>query len=106
MVYLHTKKGAFVYMKQIDLIYMKQIGDLKEPLKFNVNNHIWIELTTLGKKVYLEHKSSVMKRDADIKVDGLIQFQLWDFIKIFGTFFCMGMANIIVNNNMYFNVEG
>lgn len=83
--------------------------------KFNINYTIKVKLTPFGEEVYshrLDYLNAILinkgikpieptqlKKDSD----GFAEFQLWDFMNIFGEHFRMGQKNILESNNIYFD---
>lgn len=72
----------------------------------NINHHIKVKLTNDGKKIYINYfdKFSTLYGKDILKVDedGFTEFQLWDFINMFGKYFYNGsLYQIIEMNNIY-----
>ena len=85
----------------------------KEYKTFNINEIVKVKLTQKGKLVYLEHQIEIQKRfnrdrikidvPLDVKVDseGFSKFQLWEFMKIFGSHMYCGAEPIIEGCILY-----
>ena len=82
---------------------------------YNINNMIKVKLTEHGKAILSQEESriaNVLKNlnfsDADNyspyseDEDGYIKFQMWDFMRIFGSHFDLGCPLIIENNEIIF----
>jgi len=64
--------------------------------QFNINEYVWVQLTAKGQQIYKEHYARLnlpaeyqpgpKEKDAQ----GYSQFQMWDFMQIFGEHICMG----------------
>jgi hypothetical protein len=65
---------------------------MSEPIEFNINNYVSVKLNERGEKIYKEHwaqydfAAPVLIKDAD----GLVRFQMWDLMRIFGSHISMG----------------
>ena len=87
--------------------------------KFNINCSVYVKLTEKGKELWIEYDNSWKVTHPDLnlelltleKIDkrankfGYHSFQMYDFMKIFGHTFRVGMSMIIVGNNMYFDED-
>ena len=82
--------------------------------KFNINDFIKVKLTSFGKDVYYHQYDDWNKKynlvvpitPMELKVDedGFTEFQLWDFMNIFGKYFFNGsVEQIMERNNIYFD---
>jgi hypothetical protein len=69
-------------------------------VKHNINDSVWVKLTPEGEKIYADYwhqyddvlnragyTTPPIKKDKD----GWTKFQHWDFMKIFGSHFHMGI---------------
>ena len=88
-------------------------------LSFNINNTIKVKLTDHGRDILNEYFSEISKYCAGIDIEsddvissqyaedeeGYTEFQLWDFMNIFGSYFRLGSPIIIQNNDIIFNEE-
>ena len=87
---------------------------------FNINHIIKVKLTDSGKDILNKHFSKINKYCASLElgytptqyaeeyaedIDGYIQFQLWDFMNIFGSYFMLGSPVLIQNNDIIFNED-
>ena len=76
----------------------------KEPIRINLNESIKVKLTDWGKEIYYHQydgvnqiagreicKPSFPKEDEN----GYTEFQLWDFINLYGTHMGMTLPNVI-----------
>lgn len=80
---------------------------------YNINYKIKVKLTEYGKTI-LEHElADSMSMLVTLKFfedyvpypedeDGYVTFQLWDFMRIFGSYFCLGSPLIIEHNEIIF----
>ena len=85
----------------------------KECKTFNINEFIKVKLTQKDKLIYSEHQIEIQKRfnrdkikidvPLDVKVDseGFSKFQLWEFMKIFGSHMYCGAEPIIEECILY-----
>lgn len=82
----------------------------------NINDEIKVKLTAHGKDILdkdVEDTLSTIKTLISDKTyypyhvdkDGYIEFQLWDFMRIFGPHFWNGCPQIIENNEIIFTPE-
>ena len=82
----------------------------------NINDTIKVKLTAHGKEILdndVENILPIMKTCISDKTyypyhvdkDGYIEFQLWDFMRIFGQHFWNGCPQIIENNEIIFIPE-
>lgn len=82
--------------------------------KINLNDKIKVKLTPHGVDVYYHQFDNLNKkiiqcggvplenRMPQIDKDGFTEFQLWDFIQIYGKYIGMSKENVIVDLNIYF----
>lgn len=82
----------------------------------NINDKIKVKLTTHGKDILdkdVENILPIIKTCISDKTyypyhtdnEGYTKFQLWDFMRIFGSYFCNGCPPIIENNEIIFMPE-
>lgn len=80
----------------------------------NINNNIEVKLTEYGKQLYKQYYIDLFKHLPISKVEslmpklktnkkGISEFQLWDFMQLFGKHFSMGNKNIIDKNIIFIN---
>lgn len=80
---------------------------------YNINDRIKVKLTEQGKVILGHELVDSMSMLVTLKFfedyapypedeDGYITFQLWDFMRIFGSHFYMGGPLIIENNEIIF----
>lgn len=78
--------------------------------KINVNEYVWVKLTEYGKYKVSEY-SRICNMNFGKKVmeempwkleDGYCKVQFWEFMKILGDCFSMGLQTPIENNEIYF----
>ena len=79
----------------------------------NINDKIKVKLTEHGKAI-LEHEvADTMNMLKNLNFsddyfpypedeDGYTEFQLWNFMRLFGSHFCVGCPQIIENNEIIF----
>lgn len=79
-------------------------------MKINLNHTIKVKLTDLGNKIYEdylqnEYKSlshypglAAVRLEKEKDQDGYINFQLWDFMRIFGEHFYVGSEAVTEDN--------
>lgn len=73
--------------------------------RINVNEIIKVKLNDYGKDIFYHRDDELNKvivsyggtpiepRFPEVDKDGLAEFQLWDFMKLYGKYFTMGMNN-------------
>ena len=73
-------------------------------MTINLNDRIKVRLTAYGKLVYFNHYDSVNRNlertiikncEAKVDDDGYTEFQLWDFINIFGNYIGLAKQSVI-----------
>lgn len=74
---------------------------MSEWIEFNVNKYIKVKLTDLG-KAHLIKKAPWIKINSADK-DGYFQFQMWEFVDLFGEITSIGMnkyyeTTILINS--------
>lgn len=81
---------------------------------YNINNKIKVKLTERGKAILENEVADTMNLLKIFKftsddyfpypedVDGYTEFQLWNFIRIFGNYFYVGCPLIIEGNEIVF----
>ena len=78
--------------------------------KININNIIKIQLTDRGKDIYYHQYDKLNKfygteyikpEYPKVDEDGFTEFQLWDFMSIYGPYMFNGMKQVIKYNNIY-----
>ena len=87
--------------------------DGKEYKTFNINEIVKVKLTQKGKLIYSEHQIEIQKRfnrdkikidlplNAKVDNEGFSSFQLWEFMKIFGSHMYCGAEPIIEECILY-----
>ena len=68
---------------------------MKKEIVLNLNDVIKVKLTSYGKQVFYSYWNIVPTPSLNIDEDGYTQFQLWEFINIFGSYIYMGAKNVI-----------
>lgn len=83
--------------------------------KFNMNDIVKVKLTPLGvdifKHKYDETNEYILSRGGkpleqpmpQIDEDGLTEFQLWEFIQMYGNYIGICRESVIVDCTLYFN---
>lgn len=73
-----------------------------ELIRVNLNDKIMVKLTDLGKEIYYHQFDDAINAGAKIKphfpkedANGYTQFQLWDFIHLYGQHIGMARPNVI-----------
>lgn len=82
-------------------------------VKANINDFIKVKLTEYGKDIYDHSNDSLMIKPENEKIkkwlepipleyddEGYVQFQLWNFMHIFGKHMFNGAEPVIENNNI------
>lgn len=82
---------------------------------YNINNMIKVKLTEHGKVILGQEEAHITNMLKNLNFsyadnyssypedeDGYTEFQLWDFMNIFGSHFYMGGSQIIKNNEIIF----
>lgn len=80
---------------------------------YNINDKIKVKLTEHGKTILRNEVADTMRKLQNLNLpddyfpypedeDGYTEFQLWDFMNIFGSHFYMGGSQIIKNNEIIF----
>lgn len=85
-------------------------GDMK--FRYNINDRIKVKLTEHGKAILRRDVIDTMSALKNLRADsysfyledeeGYIEFQLWDFMRIFGSYFWNGCPQIIEKNEIIF----
>lgn len=84
--------------------------------KFNINHYVKVKLTELGKEIYFnkdeELKDDLEKRGVnasyieksypEIDEDGYTEFQLYDFMNIYGKYLAVGMRGLPCETEILF----
>ena len=88
---------------------------IKFEVGFNVNDKVKVKLTEHGKAILEKDVTDTLGllKNFNYKEyspyhtdeDGYIKFQLWDFMRIFGSHFCNGCLPIIEHNEIIFVTE-
>ena len=78
--------------------------------KLNINNMIKVQLTDRGKDIYYHKDDGVNKfygtevitpEYPKVDENGFTEFQLWNFMSIYGKYMFTGMEQVIKYNNIY-----
>lgn len=79
---------------------------------YNINDKIKVKLTEYGNSILEKDVADTLGRLKGFNYpgyfpyhtdkDGYIEFQLWDFMRIFGSHFYMGCKQIIEHNEIIF----
>jgi len=76
--------------------------------KLNLNSPVKVKLTPLGKDIYYHKYDQLISMGAKItpsypRVDeeGFTEFQVWDFINIYGRYMGMAAPNVITDLTFY-----
>jgi len=81
---------------------------VEELVKINLNDRIKVKLTVKGIKAYIDHMNEPNERAKigrpiktkwllpSIDDEGYTQFQLWEFINIFGHYFYLGNNDVVI----------
>ena len=89
----------------------------KEYKTFNINEIVKVKLTQKGKLIYSEHQIEIQKRfnrdkikidlplNAKVDNEGFSSFQLWEFMKIFGSHMYCGAETVIEECVLYLPEE-
>ena len=86
-------------------------------MKINLNDKIKVKLTTYGQNIHLDYYRDILEKYSTdifekypslrqvlkIDQDGYTEYQLWEFINIFGDHICMGAQNVIEPLDIYFD---
>jgi hypothetical protein len=67
---------------------------MKQNITFNINDHVFIRLTELGKKYVKETCGRLPSEDGD----GWSQWQLWDVMSTFGEHIHLGCEPLFQTN--------
>ena len=82
--------------------------------QFNINDHIKVKLTRLGRIVHTEHYRKYLQNMPhfvpvewlpDIDDEGFTRYQLHEFMNIFGEYMFVGAEQLFENNLIYFEQE-
>ena len=80
--------------------------------KFNLNDYIKVKLTDYGKDIYF-HKLDVLITEYPLLRDqlkpcfpetdenGFTEFQMWEFIQLYGPYIYLGAENVIEDIEIY-----
>lgn len=91
--------------------------DGKEYKTFNINEIIKVKLIQKGKLIYSEYQIEIQKRfnrdkikidlplNAKVDNEGFSSFQLWEFMKIFGSHMYCGAESVIEGPILYLPEE-
>ena len=80
--------------------------------KLNLNSIIKVKLTNYGKEVFYHQydelneffgKKYLKPEFPDVDSEGYSEFQLWDFMYVYGKCMTMGAPNVIEPLNIYIN---
>ena len=83
--------------------------------KFNMNRNVKVKLTPLGVDIFHHENDEVneyiLTRGGipleqpmpQIDADGLTEFQLWEFIQMYGNYIGICRESVIVDCTLYFN---
>lgn len=83
--------------------------------KFNLNDYVKVKLTPCGVNIYyhqyddtneyiLSHGGEPLERRMPrIDKDGFTEFQLWEFIRLFGNYIGPCNESVIADCTLYFN---
>ena len=71
----------------------------KFDFKFNVNHYVKVKLTEYGKDVFKRKSYFKLKKEDE---DGYTEFQLWDFMSIFGSEMRITLQNMPFDTNIIF----
>lgn len=66
---------------------IRQIEQLREQMLFNINHHVWVQLSKTGRKIHLdEHikSASPYSYEAPKEIEGWSRWQLWHLMEMFG----------------------
>lgn len=89
----------------------------KKLIKINLNCLIKVKLTDYGKDIfyhqydelnrYVIHSGGyvIKPRSPDVDSEGYSQFQLWDFMRIYGKHMMLAAPNVIDPVNIYIDEE-
>lgn len=80
---------------------------------YNINDKIKVKLTEYGKAILQKHVADTMSKLKNLNLpddyfpypegeDDYTEFQLWDFMSIFGSHFFVGCHPIIEHNKIIF----
>ena len=82
----------------------------KDAVKINLNNRIYVKLTKLGEEIYYNYikeindyygREIINRYTPHYGDDGFAEFQLWDFMNIYGNYMNMGFPNVIEPLDIY-----
>ena len=85
--------------------------------RIDMNNTVKVKLTSLGADIYYHRLDDVNDRIVsndgekiephlpEVDKDGFTKFQLWDFVRMFGQYFGLGMPNVISDLCIYVSDE-
>jgi hypothetical protein len=68
--------------------------------KFNTNKYVYVKLSERGKQI-LFNKGYAERRLPN--KEGMYQFQLWEFMHIFGEYMFLGLPPVTEDNVIYFD---
>ena len=77
---------------------------------FNLNNFVKVKLTDYGKDLFYHRqdefnsfvgKQILTPQYPHVDEEGFTEFQLHEFMNVFGRYMTVGFNNIIENNNIY-----
>jgi len=80
---------------------------------YNINDKIKVKLTEYGKDILQKYVADAMRKLKHLDVpddyfpysedeDGYTEFQMWTFMRIFGSHFFVGCPSIIEHNKIIF----
>lgn len=80
---------------------------------YNINDKIKVKLTEHGKAILRNEVADTMRKLKNLNLpddyfpypedeDGYTEFQLWNFMRIFGSHFCNGCPAILDTNKIIF----
>ena len=82
--------------------------------KINLNDSVKVKLTDLGKDIYYHRYDELNRRCGRIinqpmfpeeDAEGYAEFQLWDFIQLYGGYIGMARPNVIEPLNIVFEID-
>lgn len=82
-------------------------------VSMNINDIIKVKLTDKGKEIIQKDYARLISLypTLDIKPcyvedeDGYIEFQMWDFMRLYGSHFYVGCPQLIVQNEIVYEVK-
>lgn len=93
--------------------FSEELGD--ETIRINLNEPVKVKLTDWGKEIYY-HKFDSLNEFVGIQIckprfpkedeDGYTEFQLWDFMNIYGQYMSMGAPNVIKPSEIVYKENG